>query len=106
MTKEEHVKHLLEDPVYAIMGNEELCLGRSNMDVAKELIAAGVTIIQYREKHKKWRAKYEEAKAIAQLCHDHNVTFIMNDSTAYPQLLPVCIMRCYYASCVPSFPRR
>ena len=81
MTKEEHVKHLLEDPVYAIMGNEELCLGRSNMDVAKELIAAGVTIIQYREKHKKWRAKYEEAKAIAQLCHDHNVTFIMNDST-------------------------
>lgn len=49
MTKEEHVKHLLEDPVYAIMGNEELCLGRSNMDVAKELIAAGVTIIQYRE---------------------------------------------------------
>ena len=29
-----------------------------------ELIAAGVTIIQYREKHKKWRAKYEEAKAI------------------------------------------
>ena len=27
------------------------------------------------------RAKYEEAKAIAQLCHDHNVTFIMNDST-------------------------
>ena len=81
MTKEEHVKHLFEDPVYAIMGNEELCLGRSNMDVAKELIAAGVTIIQYREKHKKWRAKYEEAKAIAQLCHDHNVTFIMNDST-------------------------
>ena len=81
MTKEEHVRHLLEDPVYAIMGNEELCLGRSNMDVAKELIAAGVTIIQYREKHKKWRAKYEEAKAIAQLCHDHDVTFIMNDST-------------------------
>ena len=73
MTKEEHVRHLLEDPVYAIMGNEELCLGRSNMDVAKELIAAGVTIIQYREKHKKWRAKYEEAKAIAQLCHDHDV---------------------------------
>ena len=67
MTKEDHVKHLLEDPVYAIMGNEELCLGRSNIDVAKGLIEAGVTIIQYREKHKKWRAKYEEAKAIANL---------------------------------------
>ncbi|MFR6643963.1 MAG: thiamine phosphate synthase, partial [Megasphaera sp.] len=81
MTKEDHVKHLLEDPVYAIMGNEELCLGRNNVDVAKGLIAAGVTIIQYREKHKKWRAKYEEASAIARLCHDHDVTFIMNDST-------------------------
>ena len=81
MTKEDHVKHLLEDPVYAIMGNEELCLGRSNIDVAKGLIEAGVTIIQYREKHKKWRAKYEEAKAIANLCHEKGVTFIMNDST-------------------------
>ena len=78
MTKEDHVKHLLEDPVYAIMGNEELCLGRSNIDVAKGLIEAGVTIIQYREKHKKWRAKYEEAKIIANLCHEAGVTFIMN----------------------------
>lgn len=81
MKKEEHVRRLLADPIYAIMGNEELCLGRKNLDVAKGLIDAGVKIIQYRDKHKTWREKYEEASAIANLCHANDVTFIMNDST-------------------------
>ena len=49
MTKEEHVQRLLQDPVYAIMGNAELSLGRDNVTAAKELLAAGVQIIQYRE---------------------------------------------------------
>lgn len=80
MTKEEHVKRLATDPIYAIMG-EELSLGRKNIDVAKALIDAGVKIIQYREKHKTWREKYVEASAIAKLCHENDVTFIMNDST-------------------------
>lgn len=80
MTKADHIRRLYDDPIYAIMG-EELSLGRTNWEVANELIAAGVKIIQYREKHKTWREKYAEAKAIAQLCHDKDVTFIMNDST-------------------------
>jgi thiamine-phosphate pyrophosphorylase len=81
MTKDEHVKRLLMDPVYAIMGNEELCLGRSNLSIAKALVDSGVKIIQYREKHKTWREKYTEASAISRLCHENDVTFIMNDST-------------------------
>ena len=81
MTKEEHVQRLLQDPVYAIMGNAELSLRRDNVTVAKELLAAGVQIIQYREKHKTWREKYEEAREIARLCHEKGATFIMNDST-------------------------
>lgn len=80
MTKEEHLKRLMTDPIYAIMGNEELCLGRKNIEIAKGLIDAGVKIIQYREKHKTWREKYAEASAISVLCHGHDVTFIMNDS--------------------------
>lgn len=80
MTKEEHIRQLMSNPIYAIMGNAELSLGRSNIDAARHLIEAGVTIIQYREKHKTWREKYAEATAIAKLCHDHKVTFIMNDS--------------------------
>ncbi len=81
MTKEEHVQRLLQDPVYAIMGNAELSLGRDNVTVATELLAAGVKIIQYREKHKTWREKYEEAREISRLCHEKDATFIMNDST-------------------------
>lgn len=80
MTKNEHVRRLLEDPVYAIMGNAELSLRRDNVAVAKLLLGAGVKIIQYREKHKTWRQKYEEAKRIVELCHEHDATFIMNDS--------------------------
>lgn len=81
MTKEEHVQRLLQDPIYAIIGNAELSLGRDTLTIAKEALAAGVTIIQYREKHKTWREKYEEAREIARLCHEKGATFIMNDST-------------------------
>lgn len=79
MTKEEHLQRIKEDPVYAIMG-EELSLGRKNLEVARLLIESGVKIIQYREKHKTWRQKYEEASAIAALCREAGVTFVMNDS--------------------------
>lgn len=79
MTKEEHVQRLLCDPIYVIMG-EELSLGRKNTEIACLLIDAGVRIIQYREKHKTWREKFAEASAIARMCHERDVTFIMNDS--------------------------
>ena len=79
MTKAEHIQQLRTDPIYAVMG-EELSQGRKNRDVAKLLLAAGVRIIQYREKHKTWREKYAEAKDIAAMCRAHGATFIMNDS--------------------------
>ena len=79
LTKAEHIQRLHNDPIYVIMG-EELSLGRSNLEVAKQLIHNGVKIIQYREKHKTWRQKYAEAEVICRLCHEYDVTFIMNDS--------------------------
>lgn len=79
MTKEERMKNLLTDPVYAILG-DALSLGRSNIQAADEIIKAGVKTIQYREKHKSWREKYKEAVEIAHMCRESGVTFIMNDS--------------------------
>jgi thiamine-phosphate pyrophosphorylase len=79
MNKADHLNQLNTNPIYAIMG-EELSLGRKNIEVAQELIANGVKIIQYREKHKTWREKYAEAKVIADLCRANDVTFFMNDS--------------------------
>lgn len=79
MTKEEHLLRLKNDPVYVVMG-EALSLGRKNKEVAKILLDSGVKIIQYREKHKTWREKYDEASYISALCKEYEATFIMNDS--------------------------
>ena len=58
---------------------EELSVGRSNIEVVKEMIAAGVKIIQYREKDKKMKDKYRECAAIREMTKDAGVTFIVND---------------------------
>lgn len=79
MTKEERMANVINDPIYAILG-EELSLGRNNIDVAAAVIDAGVKTIQYREKHKTWREKFAEANVIARMCREKGVTFIMNDS--------------------------
>ncbi|WP_378956067.1 thiamine phosphate synthase [Pelosinus sp. sgz500959] len=58
---------------------EELSMGRSNVEVVKEMIAAGVKIIQYREKDKKMKVKYSECCIIRELTKKAGVTFIVND---------------------------
>lgn len=80
MSKADHVRRLMTDPIYAIMGNAELSGRRDNRQIARLLLDAGVTIIQYREKHKTWREKYSEALDIAAWCRERGATFIMNDS--------------------------
>ncbi|MBP2625720.1 MAG: Thiamine-phosphate pyrophosphorylase [Firmicutes bacterium] len=58
---------------------EELSMGRSNIEVVKEMIAAGVKIIQYREKDKKMKDKYSECCTIREMTKEAGVTFIVND---------------------------
>lgn len=58
---------------------EELSMGRSNIEVVKEMIAAGVKIIQYREKDKKMKDKYSECCVIREMTKEAGVTFIVND---------------------------
>lgn len=64
--------------LYCITG-EEHSLGRTNIEVVKEMIAAGVKVIQYREKEKKMKEKYQECQAIRKLTKEAGVTFIVND---------------------------
>ena len=54
-------------------------LGRSNLEVARQMIAAGIKIIQYREKDKQAREMYEECIAIRNLTRQADVMFIVND---------------------------
>jgi len=58
---------------------EKFSLGRSNIEVVEEMIAAGIEIIQYREKEKKMLYKYEECKRLRELTKEAGVTFIIND---------------------------
>ncbi|MCX7714967.1 MAG: thiamine phosphate synthase [Clostridia bacterium] len=58
---------------------EEYSNGRSNIEVVSDIIESGVKIIQYREKDKSLREKYEECKIIRQMTKKAGVTFIVND---------------------------
>lgn len=58
---------------------EKFSLGRSNTDVVRAMLDAGVRIIQYREKTKKMGAKYEECLALRAMTRQAGAAFIVND---------------------------
>lgn len=66
--------------IYGITA-EKFSQGRDNVTVVKEMIAGGVAMIQYREKHdhKSFRAMYEECLAIRELTRESGIPFIVND---------------------------
>ncbi|NLY43424.1 MAG: thiamine phosphate synthase [Clostridiaceae bacterium] len=73
------VKRKLPDTDLYCLTGEEYSLGRSNIEVVRQMIEAGIKIIQYREKEKKALYKYEECKKIREMTRDAGVTFIVND---------------------------
>ena len=68
----------LSTDLYCITA-EEYSLGRSNIEVVKQWIAAGIKIIQYREKEKSMMVKYQECQMIREMTKKAGVTFIIND---------------------------
>ncbi len=75
MTKK---KQIPASGLYCITG-EAFSRGRINAHVVREMIAAGVKIIQYREKEKSGRDKYRECREIRKMTEDAGVVFIVND---------------------------
>jgi len=73
-------KFRLPAGVYGITA-EKFSRGRDNLTVVKEMIAGGVAVIQYREKHgpKSFRDMYAECLAIRELTRDNGILFIVND---------------------------
>ena len=53
--------------------------GRTNLDVVRQMITAGIKVIQYREKEKPIREMYAECQAVRDLTRQAGVTFIVND---------------------------
>ncbi len=66
--------------IYGITA-EEFSKGRSNLFVAKEMISAGINIIQYREKEerKSRNTMLQECREIRKMTRDAGAMFIVND---------------------------
>lgn len=64
--------------IYAILSSAH-SRGRSNIEVAQQLLDAGIKIIQYREKDFGMSRKYAECLAIRDLCREYDACFIVND---------------------------
>jgi thiamine-phosphate pyrophosphorylase len=70
--------NFLTTDIYGITSADH-SLGRSNVEVVSQLIAADVRVIQYREKHKYARFMYEECRVIREMTRAAGITFIIND---------------------------
>ncbi|EMS81498.1 thiamine phosphate synthase [Desulfotignum phosphitoxidans] len=69
--------------IYGILG-EKFSLGRTNVEVARAMVDAGIDILQYREKvkDKSFKEMLNECEQIRKITADANVPFIINDHVA------------------------
>ena len=74
-------KRIPPNGLYCITG-EGVSRGRTNIQVVREMIAADIKTIQYREKEKHDRDKYQECLEIRKMTEDAGVVFIVNDDVA------------------------
>jgi len=74
--------------IYGITA-EKFSHGRSNIEVAREMIEGGIRLIQYREKrpHKSFAEMLAECRAIRQLTREAGVLFLINDYPDIAQLI-------------------
>ncbi|MDO8577816.1 MAG: thiamine phosphate synthase [Dehalococcoidales bacterium] len=67
-----------DSDIYCITASK-FSLGRSNLVIVRQMLEAGIKIIQYREKDFPMRQKYQECLAIRDLTARYNACFIIND---------------------------
>ena len=64
--------------LYVII-DPDACAGRDPIDVARQALAGGATMIQWRDKRREKGAQLAEARALRELCHEHGALYIVND---------------------------
>ncbi|TWI75428.1 thiamine-phosphate pyrophosphorylase [Desulfobotulus alkaliphilus] len=74
----ENRRNILNTDIYAITASEH-SKGRSNIDVVRQMMDADIRLVQYREKDKSLREKYEECREIRKITKDYGVKFVVND---------------------------
>lgn len=78
INNKKNLKKLMNQQIYCITA-EEYSNGRSNIEIVKLMLEAGIKIIQYREKNMKKALKYVECKVIRDLTRKAGALFIVND---------------------------
>ena len=79
----------LNTDLYCITA-EKLSRGRSNIQVVREMLAAGIRIIKYREKEKSMMARYQECEEIRKLTREYGATFYCSNLNITCQYGPGC----------------
>ena len=74
----ENRKTLLDTDLYAITASEH-SKGRSNLFVVREMLEAGIRLVQYREKDKTLAEKYAECREIRSMTADFGARLVVND---------------------------
>lgn len=75
----EEKRKKLDHSLYCITA-QNLSNGRDNIFVVEQMLLGGAKIIQYREKYREIRVRYEECLEIKKLCKKYAATFIINDN--------------------------
>lgn len=71
-------------PIYAITA-EKLSAGRTDIEFVQAVLAAGVRLVQYREKEKNMRDMYHECCALRQLTRQYDAVFLIDDFVGLAQ---------------------
>ena len=72
------VRFIRQGGLYGLTA-EKFSLGRSNEEVVRAMLDAGVRLVQYREKTKKMGKKLEECLSLRELTRKAGAAFIIND---------------------------
>ncbi|MBF8265165.1 MAG: ThiE [Dehalococcoidia bacterium] len=67
-----------ETDIYCITASQ-FSLGRSNLEVVRQMLEASIKVIQYREKDFPMQQKYRECLSIRDLTAQYGACFIVND---------------------------
>lgn len=78
MNRKEAMEKFHATAVYGITA-EALSAGRDNLTVVEAMLQGGIRFVQYREKEKNARARYEECLALRKLTQRYEAVFVIDD---------------------------
>ena len=77
--RQETVRSIFKSGLYCIT-SEEHSNGKDNIEMVRQMIGAGIKIIQYREKEKPVLEKLDQCRKIRELTREADALFIVNDN--------------------------